>query len=142
MKTSYPTPPTSIIAWVGSAFTSLPSRNVIIGSLQRYNVRSLHRQMKLFRFQHQRKIDAFPFRDVQAAGREKFPVLRLICKKRPGNRRRQNDKTRPRRAHEFCRATLVQWRQEPFHTRAKIPDKTWLLELHGGKLHVRQQRSA
>src|SRR5439155_23380818 len=61
---------------------------------------------KLFWFQHQRKIDAFPLRDVKAANRERFPVLRYVWKNHAGNGHRQNDKPRAGHVHEFCSAAL------------------------------------
>src|SRR5207249_11664209 len=40
---------------------------------------------KLFWFQQQREIDAFPLRHVKAANRERFPVLRYVWENHAGN---------------------------------------------------------
>ena len=93
-------------------------------------------------FQHEREIDAFPFGDVKATGREYMPVGGAIREERTGNRRRQNDKTGTGRAHEFWSTAPVQRCEKTLHARSKIPDQTWLLEFYRGKLHVRLQRCA
>src|ERR1051326_1978990 len=93
-------------------------------------------------FDHECKIDAFAFRYVKAAGREKSPVWRSVLKHLTGNRHRQDDKPWPGAIHEFGSATLSQRREKAVHPRAKIPDETRLFEFDRGKLHVRRQRSA
>ncbi len=108
---------------------------------KRFNTLALQRNDSL-RFQHECKIDVFPFCDIKAAGREKFPVWRLVSEQRPGIRRRQNNKTRTWRGHEFCGAAPVERRKKTFHARPKVPDQARLVELHRGKLHVGFQSDA
>src|SRR5262245_29364102 len=93
-------------------------------------------------FQHECEIDAFAFRDVEAADCKESPVLRWGRKKFARAGGRQNNKTWIGCVHEFSGATLFQRRQKTLDARTKIPHQAWLLEFDRGKLHVPLERRA
>jgi hypothetical protein len=95
--------------------------------------------MRSLGFQHQREIDAFPFRDVKATDCKESPAFQWVRENFARDSRRQNDETWTSCAHELSSATLLQRREKTFDAGAKIPDQTWLLELDRGKLHLRLQ---
>src|SRR5215469_14017181 len=84
-------------------------------------------------FQHQREINAFAFRDVEAIDCKESPASWWVREKFAREGRRQNDKTWIGCTHELSSTTLVQRREKTLDTGSKIPDQTWLLELDRSK---------
>src|SRR5205823_9288082 len=96
--------------------------------------------MRSLRFQHQREIHAFAFRDIETTDCKESPPFRWVSEKFARNRRPKGDKTWTSSAHELSSAMLIQRCEKTLDAGAKIPDQTWLLELYRSKLHVRLQR--
>ena len=109
---------------------------------KRFNALTLQRFNESLRFQHQREIDAFAFRDIETTDCKESPAFRRVREKFARDGRRQNDKTWIRCVHELSSAMPVQRREKTFDAGAKIPNQTWFLELDRSKLHPRLQRRA
>ena len=104
---------------------------------KRFNALTLQGFNESLRFQHQREIDAFAFRDAETVDRKESPAFRWIREKFARCGRWQNDKTWIGCVHELSSVALFQRREKTLNAGAKIPDQTRLLELDRSKLHVR-----
>ena len=99
----------------------------------------LHHFDESLRLQHEREINPFALRNVEATRGKKCPSLGTIRKKRLDKRGRHNDEPRAGPGHEIDRVLFIKPCEKALNATAKIPDYARLLEFDGRKLHVRLQ---
>src|SRR5262249_8564796 len=74
------------------------------------------RQCASLRFQHERELNLFAFRDVEATRGEEAPTLGMIRKKLLDQRSWNNYETRSRLGHEVDCVLLIESREKRLHT--------------------------